>query len=47
MLFKADKNGEILDWSELDCNRPALETEQEVTEFVIQYWFPEMVEIFS
>jgi len=46
MLFRANKKGTILDWSDLDCHRPALETEQEVTEFVIKYWFPEM-EIFA
>lgn len=46
MLFRANKKGTILDLSDLDCHRPALETEEKVTEFVIKYWFPEM-EIFA
>lgn len=47
MLFESDKTGELLNLSELDCTKPALETEQEVAEFVIGYWFPEITENYS
>jgi hypothetical protein len=40
-------SGNVTTFAELDVVKPHLKTEEQVMEFVIGYWFPEMVEIFS